>query len=1207
MGASAERLASNDSGRSGRVIDRELLLDDTKALVAALVDDLRERTEQVDEIRSSVRGQYQDARDAGRTDRSYEEWREDLLAQVAVGWVLGTVFVRFCEDNRLYDTPLLSGPGPRRDLAGDHRADWLAEHPTAGDRAWLQEVFGRYRRIPATGELFGDHNPLWQFGPSADGARAIIELWRRLDPGTGDLRHDFTDPELDTRFLGDLYQDLSEHAKKTYALLQTPEFVEEFILDRTLDPAIETFGIRNVRMIDPTCGSGHFLLGAFKRLLLRWREKDPGTPVRDVVQRALNGIHGVDVNPFAVEIARFRLLVASIQAAGIHELADAPNFGLNIAVGDSLLHGRRPGRLFSGDDELSGLLRHRYPTEDAELARQLLEPGQYHCVVGNPPYITPKDGALRDAYRALYETAYMQYSLGAPFTELFFDLAQGADGGSAGYIGMITTNTFMKRSFGRKLIEDYLRRRDVTHVVDTSGAYIPGHGTPTVILYGRAQAPETDSIRAVLGIRGEPGRPSAPANGLVWSSILRMIDRPGSEDEFVSVEDLPRAQFARHPWSLQGGAAPSAKTQIDGAAIDVLGNRAAAIGRTTHTGSDDAYFARTGTWSRRGAARDDLVPIVEGQVIRGWQVLPRTEALFPYAADLKPHLSETVATLLWPYRTLLRARREPGGTHEEIGLTWYEWSRFHPERFQVGDGVAFAFVATHNEFARHTGGYVFNRSAPAIVPAAGMTEDDNLKLLGLLNSSAACFWMKQVFHGKGQGGVGQESRAEWEEFLEFDGTKLKQFPIPAGAPLERARELDKLAQRLSGSLPAALVQEAAPTRERLAEARSRAEALRVRMVAVQEELDWECYHLYGLVDEDLTAPADQVPDLNKGERAFEIVLARKMAAGEAESTWFERHGSRPITEPPAHWPEPYRRVVERRIALISSDRSIRLLEKPEHKRRWNWEPWEDLQSEALRGWLLDRLEATELWSDPEVMTTARLADRVRRNDEFLEAARLYAGRPDVDLTELVTALVRDEAVPFAVGYRFNASGLRRRREWEHVWELQRQEDAIDARTELPDDDPQHLTTTEADRLKEQQGLNRIPVPPKYRKADYSDDTAYKLRGSLDVPQERFILYPGTRKGADTTPVIGWAGWTHLEQARALSGHYAARKDQGAESAELVPLLAGLQELVPWLRQWHNAVDPVYGQRMGDFFASFVETEARGFGRTVEDLKTWTPE
>ena len=61
-------------------------------------------------------------------------------------------------------------------------------------------------------------------------------------PAAASLVHDFTDPRWTRRFLGDLYQDLSEAARKKYALLQTPVFVEEFILDRTLEPAIETFG-----------------------------------------------------------------------------------------------------------------------------------------------------------------------------------------------------------------------------------------------------------------------------------------------------------------------------------------------------------------------------------------------------------------------------------------------------------------------------------------------------------------------------------------------------------------------------------------------------------------------------------------------------------------------------------------------------------------------------------------------------------------------------------------------------------------------------------------------------------------------------------------------------------------------------------------------------------------------------------------------------
>ena len=47
---------------------------------------------------------------------------------------------------------------------------------------------------------------------------------------------------------------------------------------------------------------------------------------------------------------------------------------------------------------------------------------------------------------------------------------------------MITANSFMKREFGKKLIEDLFPKFDLTHVIDTSGAYIPGHGMPTALL-----------------------------------------------------------------------------------------------------------------------------------------------------------------------------------------------------------------------------------------------------------------------------------------------------------------------------------------------------------------------------------------------------------------------------------------------------------------------------------------------------------------------------------------------------------------------------------------------------------------------------------------------------------------------------------------------------------------------------------------------------
>src|SRR5690606_38017914 len=116
-------------------------------------------------------------------------------------------------------------------------------------------------------------------------------------------------------------------------------------------------------------------------------------------------------------------------------------------------------------------------------------------------------------------------------------------------------------------------------------------------------------------------------------------------------------------------------------------------------------------------------------------------------------------------------------------------------------------------------------------------------------------------------------------------------------------------------LPAALATRLPLSRAELDAHRAQANALHARMVALQEELDWWSYRVYSLLDYALTFTGEP-PGIALGERAFEIVLARRIAAGEVETTWFARHGSTPITGVPAHWPADYRALVERRIALI---------------------------------------------------------------------------------------------------------------------------------------------------------------------------------------------------------------------------------------------------------------------------------------------------
>ena len=170
--------------------------------------------------------------------------------------------------------------------------------------------------------------------------------------------------------------------------------------------------------------------------------------------------------------------------------------------------------------------------------------------------------------------------------------------------------------------------------------------------------------------------------------------------------------------------------------------------------------------------------------------------------------------------------------------------------------------------------------------------------------------------------------------------------------------LDDLALRLSVHTPSTIITCHIPNEASLVEARSITERTRSRMVAVQEELDWETYRLYGLITEDLTYSLGRLPDLAPSERAFAIALARSQETGESDTTWFIHHNHNylHVVDIPEHWPQAYRDLVQRRLDLIASNPSIRLLERPEYKRRWAQEPWEKRQERALRGWLLDRVE-----------------------------------------------------------------------------------------------------------------------------------------------------------------------------------------------------------------------------------------------------------
>lgn len=1196
--------------------------------LAELSADQAEAVEAAESVAGRLRAEYDEARGLGRTAATWNAWLDERVTQVAVAWVLGTVFVRFCEDNRLIPEPYIAGPdAERRDLAEARFAEYLAETEDPTYRGWLLRAFEELGAGQAGALLFReDRNPLYQIPLSHDGARALVEFWRERREGAvgGDdavdsagtdgtdgapvLVHDFTDPlnedgteGWDTRFLGDLYQDLSEAARKTYALLQTPEFVEEFILDRTMDPVVREMGGRvgELKMIDPTCGSGHFVLGAFRRLVRLSAARHPDGDLHERVREALNSVHGVDINPFAVAIARFRLLLAAMAAANIRTLEAAGRYDwpVHLAVGDSLIQDRQQEFELISVDSGKRLVDFAYATEDLDDYPGILERGRYNVVVGNPPYITVKDKKLNDLYRNLYDSCSGKYALSVPFAERFFQLAKTGEPNGRGYgmVGQITSNSFMKREFGSKLIEEYFAHKvELIEVIDTSGAFIPGHGTPTVTLIGRRRSgnKRSTTTRTVRSVQGEPTTPQRGEDGLVWKAIIDQIEKPGSVSRWVSVQDLGRDHyFGKQPWILADGGLEMIE-KINESQNSTLKQKISRAGFYGIIGSDDAMTAHPEAFHRMKLEKAYTKELVVGDETRDYKFENGALTLHPYnkRRDLVP-LEEMpqIGRWLWPSRTELGRRATfSGSTYFRDGRPWWEWHQLPKDLAAHPWSICFAEVATHNHFALDRGEKAFKQTAPVLKLKKEADERDHIQLLGLLNSSTACFWLKQNCHSKGHGGIGGGiASEEWEKFYQFNGTNLTRFPLPLEYPTALAKALDTIALTISATT---LSTEHASTRRPEASSLVRAQnawsSARFRMIALQEELDWQVYALYKLHFEDLRAPETEVPELALGERAFEIVLARRVEKGEASAEWFKRHGSTPITAIPDHWSDAYKAIVQKRIDVIESSRAIGMVERPEYKRRWATDGWDVLQERALKSWLLNHMENRELWfqdGQPILLTRSQLTSALALDEDFVSVADLYA--PREELATVVAELLTDEHVPFLPALRYKPTGLKKRADWEHVWELQREEDAAP-------DEPAKRKIRDA-----------IPVPPKYTSVDFLKPSYWRARGKLDVPKERFISY-ATGAISGVPDLFGWAGWDHREQAQALTTYFT--NDDRLSAEDMVPLLAGLLELQPWLGQWHNEFDPLYSGTPAAFFAGYRSAQQGEYGLTDDDLRDWRP-
>jgi hypothetical protein len=455
------------------------------------------------------------------------------------------------------------------------------------------------------------------------------------------------------------------------------------------------------------------------------------------------------------------------------------------------------------------------------------------------------------------------------------------------------------------------------------------------------------------------------------------------------------------------------------------------------------------------------------------------------------------------------------------------------------------------------------QTSPILSLPPTATLDDHLDLLGLLNSSTLGFWMKQVFHDKGGGGIGGGLATEdWEHFWEYDSTKLQQAPITTRNRAPRvalATALDATATERAACLPAALL--AAGTWSPssggadLAAAHDRYLALTSRMVALQEELDWLTYGSYALIEPVPTVAPGAIEPLAPGHRPFEIALARRddEADDDEKSAWWSRHGHDRVAEMPEHYSTAHRNRLQQRIELIESDPRLALLETPPYKRRWQLADWVSETKKAAESWLLDRLEDLLApggpLADPKPYRLEDVVAAWSRDPRVAAVAGVWTGTGlSVDLTLVAEKLLRSNALPDNPHRLYSAEGLRKLDEWKAVWALQDREDAGEK-------------------------IDAIPLPPKFEKTDFAKAEFFSTRGKLNVPRERFILF------AELSPNrFGWNGWRDRERALAQVEAFAL-----AENDPILPVppptsddprrcgvTYGLWESLPDVKRWGAA-------------------------------------
>lgn len=635
--------------------------------------------------------------------------------------------------------------------------------------------------------------------------------------------------------------------RKAGGVYYTPTFVVQHIVEQTLGPLLEgkkpgpRGGASRIRIVDPACGSGSFLIGAYQFLLDWHRDQyvnDGADKHRNVLYQGpggqwllttpekrrilVNSIFGVDIDPQAVEVTKLSLLLKVLegetaqslvtQLRMFHERA-LPDLEGNIKCGNSLIgpdfFGIRQIRLFDEEENF------RINVFDWNAAfPHVMQDGGFDAVIGNPPYLNIDETWGKGDERQRYLKRAYSFIYNDKTDILFYFLAKAVQIGK-GEIGFIVSRAFLEAYKADKLRRWLAEQTDVREITDFRNFYVFDRvGITTAIV----SLTKGRSIRSadVYQLEDRGFRPDVLGRQKQKPSVFRRIS-------------VDQSLFGSDRWVF---AAADAERVIR--RIDAVGHRLSDVlfvGKGMETGRNDVF----GKLSRNqvedwGLEAGTYYVRARNSDIHRYQIKDSGEMLL-YVEDFASfeELPTGVQDHLRRHEDQLKGR----AAYQRGNCDWwrYTWP-LHRDHIHKPKLLC-PYLATSNRFAIDDQARFLGLTDTTVIYDNGQPEH-LCYILGLLNSRLLTFRFRFIGKLKG-GGV-----------IEYFWNSISQLSI------KRVDFSDACERRRHDDL-VLLVQHMINLKTRLSVARVAHERtiLQRRIDALDQQIDGLVYELYRLTEDEI--------------------------------------------------------------------------------------------------------------------------------------------------------------------------------------------------------------------------------------------------------------------------------------------------------------------------------------------------------------------